>query len=74
MGISHTSLIHPKTQIAFACAISKAVSASKANGVAGQAYLKNGIQVFHSRRFGLMFFDKAGKDITTIVKSALRKY
>lgn len=72
MSISYTSLLHPKTQIAFACAISKAVSASYVSGIAGQAYLKNGIQVFHSRRFGLMFFDKAGKDITNIVRKSLR--
>lgn len=74
MSISYTSLIHPKTQIAFACAISKAVSASLANGIAGQAFLKNGIQVFHSRRFGLMFFDKTGKDITKVVVKSLRSY
>lgn len=72
MSISYTSLLHPKTQIAFACAINKAVSASKVNGVAGQAYLKNGIEVFHSRRFGLMFFSKDGKDITSIVRKSLR--
>lgn len=74
MSISYTSLIHPKTQIAFACAINKAVSASYVSGIAGQAYLKNGIEVFHSRRLGLMFFSKDGKDITKVVLKSLRSY
>lgn len=73
MAISYTSLIHPKIQIAIATAIRKAVDMSFENQRAGQAVLSNGIEVFYSKRFGLMFF-KNNKDITKSMVKALRSY
>jgi hypothetical protein len=75
MAIAYTSLMHSSLQIQIATAIRKAVNMSFQNQRAGQAALKSGIVVHHSRHSGgLRFFDKNGNNITSQMRKALRMY
>jgi hypothetical protein len=77
MSISKTSLCNPATKAKIALAMKEAVGMSFKNKIAGQTLLtnKNGrtmMLVHHSRTYGLKFFDAKGKNITNVVKQALR--